>query len=90
MNEVVDQKAVSAVVDGFKMFYNHVIETKKFDVIELKNFMEPIFKKAGYRNVEPTRRGGLIYLLFTTQQQAILLQCPLLYVKFAAFILQHT
>ena len=48
-NEVAAEN-IDAVINGFKNFLKHSIETNNFDVIEMKNFMEPIFSRAGYRD----------------------------------------
>ena len=53
----------NAVVDGFKQFLQHAIDTQSFDVAELKNFMEPIFKRAGYRICRKQKKYNNILLL---------------------------
>ena len=53
-NNVADED-VQRVVDGFKHYMQHAIETNDFSVAELKNFMEPIFERAGFRS---TQGGG--------------------------------
>ena len=41
---------VKQVVDGFKQYFQRAIEINSLDPSDLKNFMEPIFKHAGYRS----------------------------------------
>ena len=48
-NAVTDDD-IQRVVGGFKHYMQHAIETSSFSIDELKDFMEPIFERAGYRN----------------------------------------
>ena len=41
---------ISTVMRGFEEFYQFMTRTKTFDLKQFVNFMEPIFKTAGYRN----------------------------------------
>ena len=41
---------ISLVLRGFEEFYQFITRTKTFDFQQFVNFMEPIFKTAGYRN----------------------------------------
>ena len=43
---------VAAVVNGFKHFFERILQTKSFNPQEFMNFMEPIFAQAGYRDTE--------------------------------------
>ena len=57
----VPQKDIDLVVDGLNKYLLHMVQTKAFNPLEMKNFMEPIFTKAGYRQTElenNLNRGG--------------------------------
>ena len=41
---------ISLVLRGFEEFYQFMTRTKTFDLKQFVNFMEPLFKTAGYRN----------------------------------------
>ncbi len=49
LNEV-NQADIELVTDAFKNYFAHLLKTQKFDNDELKNFVEPAFIQAGYRN----------------------------------------
>ena len=49
MNEVT-QSNIELVTDAFKNYFSHLLQTKNFNLDELKNFTEPAFIKAGYRD----------------------------------------
>ena len=53
-NAVADED-IQRVVDGFKLYMQYAIDTGSFDVEDMKNYMEPIFERAGYRS---TQVGG--------------------------------
>ena len=48
----VPQKDIALVVDGLNKYLMHMAQTKTFNPLEMKNFMEPIFTEAGYRRSE--------------------------------------
>ena len=50
-NAVTDDD-IQSVIDGFKHYMQHAIETSNFNVAELKKFMEPIFVESGYRSTQ--------------------------------------
>lgn len=47
--DFVPQNDIKLVLDGFDKLYEHMITTGKMDAEVIKEFMEPYFKKAGYR-----------------------------------------
>lgn len=49
MNRAVDATDTGLVVDGCREFLKRVEEQQALDIAEMKNFMEPIFERAGYR-----------------------------------------
>lgn len=46
---------MQTVIDGFQKCFQRMSETRRFDPNELKNFMEPIFERAGYRRLRNER-----------------------------------
>ena len=46
----VEQKKIQYVVEGFNALHEHMLAIKNVDAAVMKDFMEPYFKKAGYRN----------------------------------------
>ena len=48
------------MVDGCKKFLKRVEEKQALDIAEMKNFMEPIFSQAGYREPRSTVDNILI------------------------------
>ncbi|MBQ9479382.1 MAG: hypothetical protein IJU71_07505 [Selenomonadaceae bacterium] len=56
MTNAVTEENIRAVLDGFKDYIENAKQAQAFDVIGLKNFMEPIFERAGYR--DPVPNGG--------------------------------
>ena len=55
MNEV-KPADIKLVTDSLEQYLNHMIQTKNIDLQEFVNFMESVFKKAGYR--QPPQGGG--------------------------------
>ena len=53
---------IATVVNGFKMFFNHMIQTDSLDLNEFINFMEPIFKAEGYRDEQNFASGNILIL----------------------------
>ena len=43
------KKDIELVTNGLEKFLSHIVETNNFNLEEFKNFMEPIFTQAGYR-----------------------------------------
>ena len=50
---------IKTVLDAILKYRNQIIRTNSINFQELMNFMEPVFKKVGYR--EPPARGGAEY-----------------------------
>lgn len=50
MNEPTKEN-IATVMSGFEKFFEHMIQTQNFNRDEFVNFMEPIFKATGYRDV---------------------------------------
>ena len=46
-----DKNRIQHVMNGLNTLYNHMVETQRVDVDEIKSFMEPYFAEAGYREV---------------------------------------
>ena len=59
--EIVKQEQIQLVIDGFQKSHQHFVETKAFNTVDFKNFMEPIFKEAGYRTDAKKMGGGYEY-----------------------------
>lgn len=51
----VAKKNIALVIDGFQKFFQRCIEQNDFYAPAMKNFMEPIFEQAGYR--DPIAKG---------------------------------
>ena len=47
----VSQNDIQLVIKGFDKLYEHIIKTGQLDAENIKNFMEPYFKEAGYREI---------------------------------------
>lgn len=58
MTNAVTEENIRAVLNGFKEYTERAVKAQAFDVIGLKNFMEPIFEREGYRDPAPNRGGG--------------------------------
>ena len=48
---------IKLVTDALGQYLNHVIQTKNIDLREFVNLMEPVFKKAGYREPKTSADG---------------------------------
>ncbi len=53
---------ISDVMNGFEKFFVHIVKTQNFDLKEFANFMEPIFKSAGYRDEKILESGNILIL----------------------------
>ena len=62
-NNLVAQKNIELVLGGFQQFYQHMMQTQSFDPIEMRNFMDPIFERAGYRSFNNDERQTNILIL---------------------------
>jgi len=60
LNEV-NQADIELVINAFKNYFSHFLKTQKFNLDELKSFVEPAFTKAGYR--QPAAIGERLNLL---------------------------
>ena len=61
-NAVTDDD-IQSVVDGFKHYIARAAETSSFDVEDMKNYMEPIFERAGFRSTRDGENKAHILLL---------------------------
>ena len=57
MNEV-KPADIKLVTDSLGQYLNRTIQTKNINLQEFVNFMEPVFKEAGYRQPPQTGGGG--------------------------------
>ena len=55
MHNAVSDQDIQRIVDGFIDFFRQNFNNPQFEFSELKDFMEPIFRKTGYR---ATQGGG--------------------------------
>ena len=46
----VARRDIDLVLDGLKKYFQLLMQTQKFSAEDMKNFMEPIFERAGYRD----------------------------------------
>ena len=59
--DYVNSQHIQQIIDSFEIYYDQAMKKGTFAPIELKNFMEPIFEKYGYRqnqNIKNLRGGG--------------------------------
>ena len=49
---------IEQVIDGFRRYYEHMIQVQQFNAVEMKNFMEPIFEHTGYRQYHTENNLG--------------------------------
>ena len=47
--QFVDKEDIQHVIDGLNKLYEHMVNTNTVDADDIKNFMEPYFEEAGYR-----------------------------------------
>lgn len=47
--ERVPQQDIETILNALKTYHDNIIATKKFNLQEFMNFMEPKFAEAGYR-----------------------------------------
>ena len=47
--QFISQEHIQKIVNGFKNYYNIFTKAKAFSAVDFKNFMEPLFEEAGYR-----------------------------------------
>ena len=55
-----DSQANLSVEEGFEQYIRRVEETQRFESVAMKNFLEPIFEQAGYRESKTTVDNILI------------------------------
>ena len=48
------QQNVEMLINAFKVYFNHVVQTQNINLAEFVQFMEPKFAAAGYRDSENT------------------------------------
>ncbi len=53
---LVSRRNINFVLDGFQKFFQRCLSTGGLNSLEMKNFMEPIFARVGYR--DPLHGGG--------------------------------
>ena len=53
--QFVAKKNIDLVIDGLENFLQQMIRSQQFNAADMKNLMEPIFDRAGYRDL---RHGG--------------------------------
>ena len=47
--QFVDKENIQHLIDGLNKLYEHMVNTNTVDADDIKNFMEPYFEEAGYR-----------------------------------------
>jgi len=58
----VKQEDMELVTNALTDFFNHASQAKNFTLSELKNFMEKIFKQAGYREISDDVRNNILII----------------------------
>ena len=56
------EKNIATVINGFNIFFDHIVQKQNLDLNEFVNFMEPIFKTAGYRDTANFGGGNILIL----------------------------
>lgn len=56
-------KNIESVIAGFEKYLQHMIYTKQINLVEFVNFMEPIFKNAGYRERNISGKTNILIIL---------------------------
>ena len=55
----VPQRDIDLAIDGLNKYFQRMLDTQSFNPLDMKNFMEPIFTEAGYRDpISHNSRGG--------------------------------
>ncbi len=57
MSSTVEEKDIRLIVDGLNEFIDRVEKDQTLDIDAMKNFMEPIFEQAGYRDLVDASDG---------------------------------
>ena len=60
--EYAKTEQMQKIIDGFTEFYKHAIEANEFDAALLRDFMEPKFNEAGYREINIKRQPRILIL----------------------------
>ena len=55
----VSKKNIDLVIDGLENFLQQTIRAQQFSAVDMKNFMEPIFSRASYRDPVTNGRGAV-------------------------------
>ncbi len=58
-----DKKDISVVIEGLEKYLKHMTESNQFNIREFMNFMEPIFKNAGYREKNISDKTNILVIL---------------------------
>ena len=56
MHNAVSDQDIQRIVDGFIDFFRQNVNNPQFEFSELKDFMEPIFRKTGYRSTQSRKK----------------------------------
>ena len=54
---------MNSVIEGLEKYLKHMTESNQFNIREFMNFMEPIFKNAGYREKDISDKTNILVIL---------------------------
>ena len=57
-----NKKQIQNVIDGFNKYYKIFTESKSFSAIDFKEYMEPIFTEAGYRQHDKDHQTNILII----------------------------